>query len=273
MFNGNQNPERSISGSWAGGRRLGPTSGPQRSGREYGASAHECARSCAHRAFWTALGGTPTKLGDLEVIKFPDVLVLYNKAEPTGGTEGSVVGHIGFRVKDLQKSLEKWRAAGLKTLPGASSHQAFVIAPDEIRIEMTEDSAMEGPIANHHIHFYTSSVDETKAWYVKKFGAKPGKRGPFEAADVPGVNLTFSQAKDAVAGTKGRALGSHWLRNQGPGVVLQETGGGRSEVRPALQKDTRRGYFDRVLHRSLGNLHRIDRGFEPALNILPVAAV
>jgi len=160
----------------------------------------------AHRAFWTALGGTPTKLGDLEVIKFPDVLVLYNKAEPTGGTEGSVVGHIGFRVKDLQKSLEKWRAAGLKTLPGASSHQAFVIAPDEIRIEMTEDSAMEAPIANHHIHFYTSSVDETKAWYVKKFGAKPGKRGPFEAADVPGVNLTFSQAKDAVAGTKGRAL-------------------------------------------------------------------
>ena len=160
----------------------------------------------AHRVFWTTLGGTLVKLGDMEVIKFPDVLVLYRKAEPTGGTEGSVVGHIGFRVKDLHASLEKWRAAGLKILPGASPHQAFVIAPGEIRVEMTEDTAMEVPIANHHIHFYTSSVDETKAWYVKMFGAKPGKRGPFEAADLPGVNLTFSPATGPVAGTKDRAL-------------------------------------------------------------------
>ena len=71
---------------------------------------------------------------------------------------------------------------------------------------MTEDTAMQVPIANHHIHFYTSSVADTKAWYVKTFDATPGKRGPFEAADLPGVNLTFSEAKDPVVGTKGRAL-------------------------------------------------------------------
>jgi catechol 2,3-dioxygenase-like lactoylglutathione lyase family enzyme len=160
----------------------------------------------AHRAFWTTLGGKPAKLGAMELIVFPDVLVLYQKAEPTGGTDGSVVGHIGFRVKDLQASLDKCRAAGLKILPGASPHQAYVIAPDEIKVEITEDPAMEIPIANHHIHFYTPSVAETKAWYVRTFGAKPGKRGPFEAADLPGVNLTFSQASGPVAGTKGRAL-------------------------------------------------------------------
>lgn len=160
----------------------------------------------AHRVFWTTLGGTPVKLGGMEAIRFPDVLVLYRKAEPTGGTDGSVIGHIGFRVKDLKASLEKWRAAGLKIIPGASSHQAFVIAPDDIRVEITEDPAMDAPIANHHIHFYTASVDDTKAWYVKMFGAKPGKRGPFEAADLPGVNLTFSKAAGDVAPTKGRAL-------------------------------------------------------------------
>lgn len=160
----------------------------------------------AHRVFWTTLGGTPVKLGDMQGIMFPDVLVLCRKADPTGGTEGSVIGHIGFRVKDLHASLEKWRAAGLKIVPGASPHQAFVIAPDEIRIEMTEDATLEVPIANHHIHFYTSSVDDTKAWYVKMFGAKPGTRGPFQAADLPGVNLTFSLAAAPVAGTKGRAL-------------------------------------------------------------------
>lgn len=160
----------------------------------------------AHRAFWTALGGTPLKFGSMDVSKFPDVLVLFQKGDPTGGTDGSVIGHIGFKVKDLQGSLEKWKAAGLKTLPGASSHQAFVIAPDDIKIEMTEDPSMAVPIANHHIHFYTPSVDDTKAWYVKMFGAKPGKRGPFEAADLPGVNLTFSHAESALPGTKGRAL-------------------------------------------------------------------
>ena len=165
----------------------------------------------AHRVFWTTLGGTPVKLGDMEVIKFPDVLVLYRKAEPTGGTEGSVVGHIGFRVKDLHASLEKWRAAGLKIIPGASPHQAFVIAPDEIRVEMTEDASMDVPIANHHIHFYTSSVEDTKAWYVKMFGAKPGKRGPFEAADLPGVNLTFSQAGWPGGGHQGARARSYRL--------------------------------------------------------------
>jgi len=160
----------------------------------------------AHRAFWTTLGGTPVKLGSMDVMRFPDVLVIFNKGEPTGGTEGSIIGHVGFRVKDLHASLEKWKAAGLKTLPGASSHQAYVIAPDEIRIEMTEDPTLEVPIANHHIHFYTASVADTKSWYVKTFGARPGKRGPFEAADLPGVNLTFSQADSATVGTKGRAL-------------------------------------------------------------------
>jgi catechol 2,3-dioxygenase-like lactoylglutathione lyase family enzyme len=189
-----------VSGAWA---QL-PT--PNAAGVSMGHLHLNVRDPAAHRAFWTTLGGTLVKLGDMEVIKFPDVLVLYQKAEPSGGTEGSVIGHIGFRVKDLHASLDKWKAAGLKTLPGASSHQAFVIAPDEIRIEMTEDASLEVPIANHHIHFYTGSVDDTKAWYVKMFGAKPGKRGPFEAADLPGVNLTFSQAPGTVAGTKGRAL-------------------------------------------------------------------
>jgi catechol 2,3-dioxygenase-like lactoylglutathione lyase family enzyme len=49
-------------------------------------------------------------------------------------------------------------------------------------------------------------VNATKAWYVKTFGAKPGKRGKFEAADIPGANLTFDKATAASAPTRGRAL-------------------------------------------------------------------
>ena len=40
----------------------------------------------------------------------------------------------------------------------------------------------------------------------KTFGAKPGKRGQFEAADVPGANLTFTKSDTPTVPTKGRAL-------------------------------------------------------------------
>ncbi len=45
-----------------------------------------------------------------------------------------------------------------------------------------------------------------KDWYVGTFAAIPGMRGNFEAADLPGVNLTYSSADTALAGTQGRSL-------------------------------------------------------------------
>jgi hypothetical protein len=48
--------------------------------------------------FWTMLGGTPTKRGANEVLRFPGVLILLRKGEPSGGSVGSVVSHMGFMV-------------------------------------------------------------------------------------------------------------------------------------------------------------------------------
>ena len=64
----------------------------------------------------------------------------------------------------------------------------------------------------HHVHFFVAnsgsddSVKAIQAWYAKTFGAKPGKRGQFEAADLPGVNLTFAKSDTPTAATKGREL-------------------------------------------------------------------
>jgi len=55
----------------------------------------------ANRRFWMALGGQPTVVGDGVVLKFPDVLVFLQQGESTGGTEGSVVNHVAFRVPSL----------------------------------------------------------------------------------------------------------------------------------------------------------------------------
>jgi hypothetical protein len=48
---------------------------------------------------------------------------------------------------------------------------------------------------------------DMQAWYVKVFGAVPGKRDQWDAADLPGVNLSFTPARNpVVAPTAGRVL-------------------------------------------------------------------
>jgi hypothetical protein len=87
-----------------------------------------------------------------------------------------------------------------------STFVAFTMAPDDSKVEFIEIKAQPSPIALHHIHFAGPQVPEMKAWYVQVLDAKPGKRGNFEAADLPGVNLTYSPSPSPVVGTRGRVL-------------------------------------------------------------------
>jgi len=160
----------------------------------------------AQRAFWSALGGTPVQNGTLQLIQFPGTFVMLRRAEPTGGTVGSVVNHVGFLVKSLKEWQDKAQASGWKTEASTNPRQFYIIGPDDVRIEMTEDASIAMPIRMHHIHFFTPAALEMQAWYAKTFGAVPGKRGQFDAADLPGVNLTFTKVDSALAGTKGRSL-------------------------------------------------------------------
>jgi catechol 2,3-dioxygenase-like lactoylglutathione lyase family enzyme len=140
------------------------------------------------------------------VIKFPGTLVFLTKAEPSGGTVGSSVNHVGFLVRDINASLAKWKANSVNVVQIVSPTQLFLMSPDGVKVEIYEDKTISAPVVNHHIHIWDSSVEDTKAWYVKTFGAKPGRRGKFEAADLPGVNLSFTKSETPVVGTKGRAL-------------------------------------------------------------------
>ena len=87
-----------------------------------------------------------------------------------------------------------------------NTYVAFVMGPDETKVEFVENQTMKEPIALHHIHFAAPDVDAMQAWYAKVFDATPGMRGSFKAADLPGVNLTYSPSADPVAPTRGRAL-------------------------------------------------------------------
>ncbi len=193
----------------------------------------------ANKQFWIALGGKPVATGSIatpaaqasEVLKFPDVLVFLTKGESTGGTEGSVVNHVAFRVP----SFSAVEAAGLKVarlqqFPGVGS----VMTPEGERIELFENAAtnltftldaghasepdtavaqrhnrpLSLPIAFHHVHLYVpdGQAPNAKAWYARMFGGIPGKRSQYDATDLPGINLNFSTAPRPTVPTKGRML-------------------------------------------------------------------
>jgi alpha-galactosidase len=158
----------------------------------------------AHRKLWVdVLGGVPSKLGGMEMAAFPGVVVVWEKGEPAGGTDGSIIGHVGFRVRDVREVLAKARAAGIQI---ANRPGTFLSGGDEVLVELVQGRGLTTPAVFHHIHFYDTKVSETKTWYVRTLGATPGKRNNFEAADLPGVNLTFTPSETPTVGTKGRAL-------------------------------------------------------------------
>jgi catechol 2,3-dioxygenase-like lactoylglutathione lyase family enzyme len=168
----------------------------------------------AAKKFWIAMGGVNSQMGPNEIFKFPGVLILVRKGEPTAAVPsvGSVIGHIGLHVPNTTEALARWTAAGLKTEVGQNPGQGFVWTPDGLtRVEILEDKTQTVPVAFHHVHFYVqdpsgTSIQEMQSWYAKMFGAKPGKRGPFDAADVPGVNLTFTKSDTPTVPSKGRML-------------------------------------------------------------------
>jgi catechol 2,3-dioxygenase-like lactoylglutathione lyase family enzyme len=182
----------------------------------------------ANTRFWTALGGRASRVRGEQVVSFPDVVVVLTQGPASGGTDGSVLNHVAFRVP----SLEVVEAAGLtvqrlRGFPGVAS----VTSPEGERIELFENAAtnltftpdagrvdaraerhnrpLTLPIAFHHIHLYVpddASVAEAKAWYVRMFGGTPGVRGAYQAVDLPGVNINISAAPKPTVPTKGRML-------------------------------------------------------------------
>jgi len=181
----------------------------------------------AHRKFFVdTLGGASVdgRSAPDAIVGFPNVLIFLREQPPTGGTKGTTVNHFAFGVPDIRQMVDRVKAAGwpivtraetaptqevkddLAYMVDQQTDVAFTMAPDDTKVEFIEIRNQATPIALHHVHFMTPQVAEMKAWYVRVFGATPGQRGKFEAADMPGVNLTYSPSPVPVVGTRGRAL-------------------------------------------------------------------
>lgn len=196
----------------------------------------------ANRKFWIDFGAVPVKIGNREALKLPEVFIFLDRGETTGGTEGSVVDHVAFRLPDIPKALATFRSLGVRVLPqNPGSPIGNILTPEDERIELFHDGAENVPfhlddgrrdpvaerlsrrmttaVSTHHFHLYLpkGQSQEAKAWYVRMFGAVPGtRRGSprtdgtaqtvYLAADLPGMNINFLDVDEPAVPTKGRML-------------------------------------------------------------------
>jgi hypothetical protein len=162
----------------------------------------------AQKKCWIdGLGGRLVKVGPLEFAVFPGLLVGFRKGDSNGGTDGSVIDHLGFHVKDSAKVRSSLAAAGAQiTRETAGGRNYYAIFPGGVEVEIGEDADLDVPVRPHHVHLASNQIDDMRAWYREFFGAEPFMRGTIKAANLPGVQLSWDPAAQPPAPTKGRVL-------------------------------------------------------------------
>ena len=180
----------------------------------------------AHERFWVdGLGGEHRELGTSgrQVIAFPDVIVMLSDAEPSSGTRGTVVNHIGFETQDIASDVARLSRLGYamitrEELPAnfevrdgigyavAGNTIAYVLGPDGVKVELIENTDIEHKVTMHHVHFSTDEGEAMRAWYVEHLGAEFGSRIGQPAGQLPNVNLTFAPSAELPAATQRTVL-------------------------------------------------------------------
>ena len=165
-----------------------------------------------HKQLWVEhFGGVVTQKGSLVAVRLPGFLVALSAREPSGPSQGTVMDHFGFKVRNMEAFLAKWRAAGYTVdseFPGAEGQaNAYVTMPDGVRVELQEDQMLQVEVSGYHIHFRTPEYEELLAWYTDVFGLEVRPRGNIQTTtNAPGMNMSFGDAPEALAPTRGRAI-------------------------------------------------------------------
>jgi hypothetical protein len=92
----------------------------------------------ANKKIFLGMGGKLFMPGGNPLMMFPGVYINLNlgSEKGEGGTQGSVVNHVGFIVDNVAQRVAQWKAAGVPVLPGTNNRpdQAFVVTPTATRL-------------------------------------------------------------------------------------------------------------------------------------------
>lgn len=173
-----------------------------------------------HRKFWIdALGGKPSGSAPVEMIAFPNVLILLEDTSPDIATP-TTIDHIAFQVADLRSVVRRLKTAGYRLttnadvnamyttaddialMPDQHLSAAFVLGPDKVKVEFIERAPLgtqaqtpSPPIGFDHVHFTATNYTAMRDWYIRTLGATVGNQTyQYKALDLGGLKsvLQFS---------------------------------------------------------------------------------
>ena len=166
----------------------------------------------ANKKLFLAMGGKLYMPGGNPLIMFPGTYINLNLGteKGEGGSQGSVVNHVGFSVDNVQKRVAEWKAKGVAVIPGNNGRldQAYVETPDGMRMEILEDKTQTTAIRSEQVHLFVleSEVPKAQAWYAKTFGGKIASRNGAPVVDMPGIQIRFNKVDAKQTPTRGRVL-------------------------------------------------------------------
>ena len=125
-----------------------------------------------HIEIWTEhFGGEEISIGPLRAVKFPNLIVMFAEQTPTMGSRETVMDHFGFKVRNIQQFIDKWKSAGMemgRVFTGAEGQtNAYVTLPDGVYVELQEDQGLHEEFTGYHIHYFTQDYESLLDWYVE----------------------------------------------------------------------------------------------------------
>ena len=156
-------------------------------------------------------------------IMYGAVRLMFLGSRSTGGSDGSVIEHLGFSVPDLDATMRALAAIDTKVIEPAKDtpglyKTAMIESPWGTRIQLVQDPELVGL---HHVQLRSPDPDGMYTWLLAKFGGERTKlKGQIDAVKYPGVPAGFTTvyivaAKGSSVPSQGRSIDHIGWRSMG----------------------------------------------------------
>lgn len=146
-------------------------------------------------------------------IMYGSTRLMFLSGQSSGGSQGSVIEHIGFSVPDLDAKMREFAAMNTKVIepvkdvPGLYK-TALIESPWGTQIQLVQDSELLGL---HHVQLRSPDPEGAYAWLLDKFGGERIKiKGQVDSVRYAGVSgfstVYIVVARGASAPSQGRAI-------------------------------------------------------------------
>jgi catechol 2,3-dioxygenase-like lactoylglutathione lyase family enzyme len=166
----------------------------------------------AHIEIWTQyFGGEVIVKDQVTAIKFANMFVFLNQQAPSSGSRETVMDHFGFKVRDIEGFLQRWRQSNLEVgdvfIGAEGQTNVYVTLPDGVYVELQEDQGLSQEASGYHVHFYSPEPQSLLDWYSQILEIEIKPRGSIgTTTNVPGHNLSFARTAQQRKPTKGSSI-------------------------------------------------------------------